>query len=240
MFGGALLLGRGDSRGRRVVLTASTAVIVLSLIEFAVWIGARLSVWADQGVLGVTRWTWFALSIITLIVVLLAGNESLSTAADPEARAPRPQRDTRLLVAVLALAMAGYQLWLAKNQFDYSLRYIADLTDLLPTTPSATWPLAMLEPLFVSVVAAVVLILGAGLMAAGAAAGRFVVIAGCIITVAQGIFGWTDLDRLFHEIGGTDLLTIFAPRTASVVVLTLTVPVVTAVLAAAAPTAPRT
>ncbi|MED5813711.1 hypothetical protein VST63_15230 [Mycolicibacterium sp. 050232] len=234
-FAGAVRLSRGERRGRTLVIAAGAAVIVLSLIEFAVWVGPGSAAWTTQGVLGVTRWVWFTWAIVTLVVALLAKDETPSTADDPEVVEPRSGPALNLLVAALAVAMAAYQLWQAKKQFDYSLRYIADLTDLLPTTPSATWPLAMLEPVSVSVVAAAVLFIGGLLMPAGVPAGRLVVIAGCILTVAQGIFGWTDLDRIFYNIGATDLLTIFAPRSASVVVLTLTVPVVTAVLAAAAP-----
>ncbi|MBN3510277.1 hypothetical protein JYB55_15665 [Mycolicibacterium septicum] len=241
LFAGAVLLSRGERRGRTLVVAASAAVIVLSLVEFVVWAGAGSIVWTDQGVLGVTRWVWLGLSIVTLIGSLLAGSETHTGANDPELAEPRSSWAPNLLVAALAVAMAAYHLWLADKQFDYSLLYIADLTDLLPTTPSATWTLAMLEPVSASVVAAAVLFIGAVLMSAGIAAGRFVVIAGCILTVAQAIFGWTDLDRVFYNIGGSDLLTIFAPRSASVVVLTLTVPVVTAVLAAAAPArSPRT
>lgn len=234
-FAGAVLLGRGERRGRTLVIAASSVVIVLTLIELAVWIGPGFAAWTNQGVLGVTRWVWLALSIVTLVLALLAGNETPSTAEDPDVVEPQGRPVLNLLVAALAVAMAAYQLWLAKKQFDYSLLYITDLTDLLPTTPSATWTLAMFEPLSASVVAAAVLFIGGVLMAVGFPAARLVVIAGCILTVAQGIFGWTDLDQLFHEIGASELVTIFAPRTSSVVVLTLTVPVVTAVLAAAAP-----
>ncbi|BBX90774.1 hypothetical protein H5U98_05980 [Mycolicibacterium boenickei] len=234
-FAGAVLLGRGERRGRTLVIAASSVVIVLTLIELAVWIGPGFAAWTNQGVLGVTRWVWLALSIVTLVLALLAGNETPSTAEDPDVVEPQGRPVLNLLVAALAVAMAAYQLWLAKKQFDYSLLYITDLTDLLPTTPSATWTLAMFEPLSASVVAAAVLFIGGVLMAVGFPAARLVVIAGCILTVAQGIFGWTDLDRLFHEIGASELVTIFAPRTSSVVVLTLTVPVVTAVLAAVAP-----
>ncbi|OLP04385.1 hypothetical protein BVU76_01655 [Mycolicibacterium porcinum] len=234
-FAGAVLLGRGERRGRTLVIATSSVVIVLSLLECAVWAGPGFAAWTTQGVLGVTRWIWFALSIVTLLVALLAGRENPSTTADPDVVEPSSGSALSLFVTALAVAMAGYQLWLAKKQFDTSLLYITDLTDLLPTTPSATWTLAMLEPLSVSIVAAAVLVIGGLLMAVGFPAARFVVIAGCILTVAQGIFEWTDLYRLFHEIGAAELVTIFAPRTASVIVLTLTVPVVTAVLAAVAP-----
>ncbi|WP_273734628.1 hypothetical protein [Mycolicibacterium septicum] len=241
LFAGAVLLSRGERRGRTLVVAASAAVIVLSLVEFVVWAGPGFIAWGNQGVLGVTRWAWFALSIATLIAGLLTGSEKHTAANDPEVVEPRSSRAPNLLVAALAVAMAAYHLWVADKQFDYSLRYITDLTDLLPTTPQAAWTLAMLEPLSVSVVAAAVLFVGAALMSVGIAAGRFVVITGCAITLAQGIFGWADLNRLFYEIGASELATIFAPRSASVVVLTLTVPVVTAVLAAAAPAgAPRT
>ncbi|MGA5537592.1 hypothetical protein [Mycolicibacterium nivoides] len=235
LFAGAVLLSRGERRGRTLVVAASAAVIVLSVVEFVVWAGPGFIAWGNQGVLGVTRWAWFALSIATLIAGLLTGSEKRSTANDPEIAEPRSSRAPNLLVAALAVAMAGYHLWLANRQFDYSLRYITDLTDLLPTTPSAAWTLAMLEPLSASVVAAAVLVIGAVLISVGIASGRFVVIAGCTITVAQGVFSWADLNRLFYEIGASELSTIFAPRSASVVVLTLTVPVVTAVLAAAVP-----
>lgn len=235
LFGGAVLLSRGDRRGRTLVVAATSVVIVLSLLEFVVWLGSGFAAWTDQGVLGVTRWVWFALSIITLVVALLAGSETPSTANNPESDEYSGSRAANLLVAALSVAMAASQLWLAKKQFDNSLLYVSDLTDLLPTTPKATWTLAMFEPMAASIVAATVLFIGAALMAVGAAAGRYSVIAGCTIMLAQGIFGWTDLDRLFYEIGASDLTAIFAPRSASVVVLTLTVPVVTAVLAATAP-----
>lgn len=235
LFAGAVLLGRRDPRGRVAVIAASAAVIVLSLIELGVW-----AMSSGQGMLGVHRWVWFALSVATLIVALVAGSESRGTAGDPEVARPQPSRWVSLLVAVLAVAMAAYQLWLAKEQFDNSLDYVSNLTDLLPTSPSATWALAMVEPPIAAAVAALTLILGAVLISVGATAGRYAVIAGCILTVAQGIFGWTDLDRLFFEIGATDLTPIFAPRSASVVVLTLTVPVVTAVLAATSPRPSRT
>ncbi|CRZ18570.1 hypothetical protein BN2156_05474 [Mycolicibacterium neworleansense] len=225
-FTGAALLGRRNTRGRLWVIAGSAAAIVLTVIELAVW--------PDLGRLGAHRWGWFALSIITLIVGLLARTESLSAARVPDASTSRAQRGPRLLVAALAVAMAVYHLWLAKKQFDLGWPHITG-QGLMPTSPGATWALAMFEPLVVSVVAAAVLLVGAILISFRAAAGRSFVIAGCIITVAQGIFGWTDLDRLFYEIGATDLTAIFAPRSASVVVLTLTAPVVTAVLAAAAP-----
>lgn len=241
LFAGAALSSRRNPRGRTLVIVGCAAVIGLSLIEFAIWVGRDFLVWTDQGALGVTRWVWFGVSIITLVVLALAGTETRSVADDPEGVELGGSRAPTLLVAVLAMAIAAYHLWQAKRQFDSSLLYIADLTDLLPTTPSATWALAMIEPLMVSASAAAVLVVGAVLLFLGVAAGSYVVIAGCIITVAQAIFGWTDLGRVFYEIGAADLLTIFAPRTASVVVLTLTVPVVTAVLAAAARTrTPRT
>ena len=60
-------------------------------------------------------------------------------------------------------------------------------------------------------------------------------IAGCAITLAQAVFGWTDLAKLYTDFGAADLLTIFAPSPAPIVALTLTVPAVTAVLAQAAP-----
>lgn len=234
-FAAAVLLGRGERRGRMLVIASSSMVIVLTLVEFAVWSGPGFTAWGDRGVLGVARWVWLALSFITLIVTLLTHDESPSAAQDPEVVEPRSGRAVTLLVAALAVAMAAFQLWQAKRQFDNSLLYIADLTDLLPTTPDATWTLSMIEPVAASAVAATVLFIGAMLMCVGFPAARFIVIAGCILTVAQGIFGWTDLDRIFYQIGATELVTIFAPRTASVVVLTLTVPVVTAVLAAVAP-----
>lgn len=235
LFGGAALLGRGDRRGRRLVIGGSVAVIVLSLIELAAWANPDFPVWSSPGPLGVHRWVWFALSIVTLVVILAAGGRSRGAASDPEIPAPRPGRFLGPLIAALAFAMACYHLWRAKEQFDHSLLYITDLTDLLPTTPNATWTLAMLEPVIASAIAAVTLILGALLTAVGFTAGRYVVIAGCTITVAQGIFGWFDLDRLFYEVGAAELTTVFASRSASVVVLTLTVPVVTAVLAAVTP-----
>lgn len=241
LFGGVVLLGHGDRRGRGLVIAGSVAVIVLSLIELAVWAKPGFPVWSSPGTLGVHRWVWFALSIVTLVVVLVAGSQSRGATTDPEVPSPRSGRSYTALIAALAFAMAFYHLWRAKEQFDNSLLYITDLTDLLPTTPNATWTLAMLEPVIVSATAAATLIIGGLLTAVGVAAGRYVVIAGCTITVAQGIFGWFDLDRLFYEIGAADLATVFASRSASVVVLTLTVPVVTAVLAATArPRTPRT
>lgn len=235
LFAGAVLLERRNPRGRVVVIAASATVIVLSLIELGVW-----AMSSGQSMLGVHRWVWFALAIATLIVAPFVSSESRCTAGGPEVATPQPSRWANLLVAALAVAMAAYQLWLVTRQFDDSLHYVSNLTDLLPTSPSATWALAMVEPPIAAAVAALTLILGAVLISFGATAGRYAVIAGCILTVTQGIFGWTDLDRLFFEIGATDLTPIFAPRSASVVVLTLTVPVVTAVLAAAAPRPSRT
>jgi hypothetical protein len=141
-----------------------------------------------------------------------------------------------MAAGTLALVAGAYQAWCIPKLLHTASFYSDTLRRLeLYTTSFHRFVVWLTTEAAMSVVAALALILGGGMVLAGKSLGRRLITIGCLIAVVHTGVGWVVVDnmqRRFAEIGAEDYAFLWfnMPSRLAIVVLSVAVPVVTAML----------
>jgi hypothetical protein len=137
---------------------------------------------------------------------------------------------------ILALFAGAYQAWCIPRLLHTASTYSDTLKGLeLYTTNFQHFVVWLTTEAAMSLVAALALVLGGGMLLAGKSLGRGFVIVGCVIAVVHIGVGWVIVNRMLHwfaEIGAEDYAFLWfnMPSRLAIVLLSLVVPVITAIL----------
>jgi hypothetical protein len=141
-----------------------------------------------------------------------------------------------MTAGILALAAGAYQAWCIPQLLHTASTYSDSLKGLEQYTTSfhafAVW---LTTEAAASAVAALALILGGAMVLAGRSLGRGFVIIGCVIALVHTGVGWVTANNMLHwfaEIGADDFAFLWfnMPSRLAIVLLSLVVPVITAIL----------
>jgi hypothetical protein len=141
-----------------------------------------------------------------------------------------------MAAGVLALIAGAYQAWCTPQLLHTASTYSDTLRGLeLYTTNFHHFVVWLTTEAAASLVAALALILGGGMVLAGKSLGRGFIIAGCVIAVVHTGVGWVIVNNMLHgfaEIGAEDYAFLWfnMPSRLAIVLLSLMVPVITAML----------
>jgi hypothetical protein len=141
-----------------------------------------------------------------------------------------------MTAGILALIAGAYQAWCIPQLLHTASTYSDSLSGLEQYTTSfhafTAW---LTTEAAASAVAALALILGGAMVLAGKSLGRGFVIVGCVIAVVHTGVGWVTATNMLHwftEIGADDYAFLWfnMPSRLAIVLLSLAVPVITAIL----------
>jgi hypothetical protein len=141
-----------------------------------------------------------------------------------------------MAAGILALVAGAYQAWCIPKLLHIASIYSDTLKSLeLYTTNFHRFVVWLTTEAAVSLVASVALILGGGMVLAGKSLGRGFVVIGCLMVVVHTGVGWVIVNNMLHwfaEIGGEDYAFLWfnMPSMLAIVLLSLAVPVITAML----------
>jgi hypothetical protein len=141
-----------------------------------------------------------------------------------------------MAAGILALVAGAYQAWCIPKLLHTASIYSDTLKSLeLYTESFHRFVVWLTTEAVVSLVAALALILGGGMVLAGMSLGRKFVIVGCLIALVHTGVGWVIVNNMLHwfaEIGGEDYAFLWfnMPSVLGIVLLSLAVPVITALL----------
>jgi hypothetical protein len=141
-----------------------------------------------------------------------------------------------MAAGILALFAGAYQAWCIPRLLHTASTYSDTLKGLeLYTTNFQHFVVWLTTEAAMSLVAALALVLGGGMLLAGKSLGRGFIIVGCVIAGLHIGVGWVIVNRMLHwfaEIGAEDYAFLWfnMPSRLAIVLLSLVVPVITAIL----------